>query len=122
MKKIILLLIFILTISPIVYAATINVKFVWDRNTEKDLAGYRMYQSDISGDYSMSTMIDIPGDPNSYITQIDATSDQYFVITAYDTSGLESDYSNQVILNIDTNAPDPVKGYYIKQQTIINFY
>lgn len=122
MKKIISLLIFMLILSSIVYAATINVKFVWDRNTESDLVGYRMYQSDVSGDYSTSIPIDIPGDPNSYTTQIDATSDQYFVITAYDTSENESEHSNQVILHVDTNAPEPVQGYYIKQQTIINFY
>lgn len=117
MKKIIILM--ILLISSLSYAATYNVTFQWDRNNEPDLAGYKLYKSEISGNYADSCAT-IP-DPNAsiYTLQTDTENRLFFVITAYDTAMNESDYSNEVIFDIDSNAPAPPGLFQIKNISII---
>ena len=121
MKKYLLILI-ILFLSSSLYAATLNVTFKWDKNTEDDLAGYRLYQSDISGEFTMPPIEDIASDVDTVTTEIDATTDIYFVLTAYDLTGNESGYSNQVVLEYDNNAPYPPTGFHIDKYIIINIY
>jgi len=123
MKKIISLLIFILVISSTIYAATINITFVWNYNEESDLAGYKLYQSNISGDYTSDAVAIIYRDTNTYTYQIDMEGgiQSYFVLTAFDTSENESGYSNEVpfIFFIDTNAPLTPTIFNIKNYVII---
>jgi hypothetical protein len=81
--------------------------FEWDANTEQDLEGYRFYQSDTSGVYTFgdghqeatipsgtetTTLLDVP------------TGDWFWVVTAYDSDGNESEPSNEVS-NLAPNAP-----------------
>jgi len=125
MKKLLVALISVLfTVSA--YAATININFKWDKNTDADLAGYRLYQTDVSGDYSQAILIEtIALDANSVISPVDVDCDKYFVMTAYDTADQESGYSNQVMMPyIDTNNPAPgiPKGLIIDDYIIINIY
>lgn len=66
----------------------------WDPNTEPDLAGYRVYYGTESREYADS--IDV-GNITTY--QLDNLLDgvTYFIaVTAYDTSGNESDLSHEV--------------------------
>ena len=68
-----------------------QVTFTWDANTEPDLAGYRCYWG---------------SQPNTYLNFIDVglqttctleiQPGTYVAATAYDTEGLESDFSNEV--------------------------
>jgi hypothetical protein len=75
-------------------------KLTWDAPTKNvdetdliDLAGYKVYYGTLSGNYSSS--IDV-GNVMTY--EIDSLSPgtYYFAVTAYDTSGNESDYSNEM--------------------------
>jgi len=79
--------------------------FQWDSNTEPDLAGYRIYISDQSGVYnygptSPDLLVTVPagsgiGGVEEIIVAIpDGT--YWFVATAFDTEGLESDPSNEI--------------------------
>lgn len=86
-------------------AATVN--FAWDQISVSDLAGYRLYQSTASGQYTYGAtkaVKDIPAPGTSAsITVPDGT--YYWVATSYDKSGNESGPSNEVTLTIDTTAP-----------------
>jgi hypothetical protein len=71
-----------------------SLKASWNANTEPDLAGYKIYYGESSGNYSTSINV---GKVTLYtINQLKEGVDYYFVITAYDTAGNESDYSAEV--------------------------
>ncbi len=78
----------------------------WDPNTEPDLSGYRVYYATASGEYVDS--VDV-GNITTY--RLDDLLDgvtYFIVVTAYDTSGNESDFSNEVSgigATDPTNAP-----------------
>ena len=72
-----------------------GVQLTWDVNTELDLAGYRVYWGGTSGQYDQ--MVDV-GNVNTWtLHDIDETRPYYFVVTAYNLDGLESEYSNEVL-------------------------
>ena len=124
MKKLFLILMVIFfMISVSVYAKPVILTLGWVRNTEPDLAGYKLYQSDVSGDYSGCIPIEIMGNPNQYTLQIEMEHaiPTHLVLTAFDTSNLESDYSNQVfhVIYIDSNAPSVPQIFNIKNYIII---
>jgi hypothetical protein len=70
------------------------VKLAWDPSTEEGLAGYKIYYGYASGDYD--TSIDVGNTTTFQITDLEYDQTYYFASTAYDTSGLESDYSNEI--------------------------
>ena len=91
-----------LTVLPLCSLTAIyamDVTLSWEANTEPDLAGYRIhYKIDPSDPYSDQNKINI-NDPNATTHTVTGLNDSeiyYFILTAYDTSGLESDYSNEV--------------------------
>jgi hypothetical protein len=69
----------------------------WDPNNEPDLAGYKLYYGLASGSYE--TTIDVGNQTTYTITDLDVGEIYYIAATAYNTSGLESGYSNEVILD-----------------------
>lgn len=107
MRKVVVL--FLILLLPAICSA-VSVEFSWDANTESDLAGYRLYQSQSSGVYGDIPVAVISAGIET--VTIDVTSDgtYFFVLTAYDTSDNESGYSNEVVVTIDTAPPDPPTG------------
>ena len=106
-KSIMILSVIILALGSAVWASTLTV--MWDKNTEADLAGYRLYQSDTSGKYSYGEDHAIATAPagEETVTVNDVEDGTWFwVLTAYDTSGNESGPSNEVTKTIDTEAPN----------------
>lgn len=71
-----------------------DVTLQWIANTEPDLAGYKIYHGTSTGAYGEP--IDA-GNVTEYTVK-DLAGDQFhfFVVAAYDTEDLESDYSNEV--------------------------
>lgn len=113
MKK--LLLILVLVLFPVFCFATSNVTFEWDANSEADLAGYRLYQSAASGNYIYgqgNEVLDIAA--GTVTGTINVTDGTYFwVLTAYDTDGNESDPSNEVTRKLDATRPSAPSGLSI---------
>ena len=73
----------------------VDVTLEWDPNTEPDLAGYNIYWGYASGDYAFSADV---GNQTTYtVTGLIPGMTYYYVATAYDTDGLESDYSDEVV-------------------------
>ena len=94
------------------FAMAAEVTFTWDANTEPDLAGYNLYQSDVSGGYVFgggNEIATIPAGTETYIEYI-SEGGWYWVLTAFDTNGNESGSSNEVSLYIDETAPSPPGG------------
>jgi len=75
----------------------------WNANSESDLAGYKVYYGTSSGNYG--NPIDV-GNQTTYTVTGLTGSTYYFAVTAYNTSGTESGYSNEVSKRFgDTTAP-----------------
>lgn len=71
-----------------------SVTLAWDANIEPDLAGYKMHHGLESRKYT--TRIDVGNVTTSVVNKLEEGVTYYFAVTAYNTSGLESDYSNEV--------------------------
>jgi hypothetical protein len=88
-----------LAILLLAYASALaaSVKLAWDPNTEEDIAGYRIWQAISSGAYITPAVADVEHPTtNATVTGLVARRTYYFVATAYNTSDLESGYSNEV--------------------------
>lgn len=84
-------------------AIAANADLTWDANTEADLAGYKVYYGTSSRSYGAP--IDV-GNQTSYSVTGLGSQTYYFAVTAYNTSGAESGYSNEVSKSFsDTTAP-----------------
>jgi fibronectin type 3 domain-containing protein len=76
--------------------STASVMLTWDANTESDLAGYKIYLATASGQYSLPTAA-LPATLTQFLVenlQLDVT--YFFAVTAFDTAGNESNFSNEV--------------------------
>jgi hypothetical protein len=70
-----------------------DVTLAWDPNVESDLAGYKVYYGKAPGVYGAPISL---GTQTTYTVTGLAPGTYYFVVTAYNTSGLESGFSNEV--------------------------
>src|SRR6185312_9884873 len=88
------------TVSLTVTAATSSATLTWNANTESDLAGYKIYRATASGAYG-APLATVPSGTLTYqATGLSINTTYYFVITAYDSAGNESTYSNEVSKSI----------------------
>ena len=90
-RRILLIALALIACDAAVLAA--DVTLAWDPNTESDLAGYKVYYGTVSGAYG--TVISIGTQTTYTVTGLPAGT-FYFAVTAYNTSGLESGFSNEV--------------------------
>lgn len=77
--------------------ATSSATLTWNANTDADLAGYKVYRATASGAYG-APLTSLPVGTLTYqATGLQSGTTYYFVVTAYDTAGNESTYSNEVL-------------------------
>ena len=97
----------ILLVIPLIVGSAFGKSITWDANTELDLAGYRVYLRDLpSGSFAMGLdVLTTPGEVHVIpLADLGVTTEGHeFYVTAYDTSGNESDPSN--IVNDETPGP-----------------
>jgi hypothetical protein len=86
----------------VVGTASGGVTLRWDAPTTSadgspltDLAGYKVYWSTTQGSYANSATLNNPGVTTYVVDQLTPAT-WYFVVTAFDTSGNESKYSDVV--------------------------
>jgi len=70
-----------------------------DNSTLTDLAGFKIYYGTFPGEYDRTITINNPG-LSSYLVENLASSDWFFVMTAFNISGIESAYSAEVYKEI----------------------
>lgn len=107
MKKIIvLLLMFVFLFYNKAYPAQATLS--WDPNSESDLAGYKVYYGNTtSRSYDLTRTIDVGNVTSHTVTDLIEGETYFFAATAYDFSGNESDYSNEVIYNVPDRVGAP---------------
>jgi len=96
-RKTICFFLFLLFIVSIVFSGSGNcaqVTLAWDRNTEIDLARYKIYYG--TGSRVYNWFIDVGNFTSYTVTGLADGSTYFFAATAYDTSNIESTYSGEV--------------------------
>ena len=94
--------------------SAVTVALSWDANTESTLAGYKVYyQADSSappfqgtGAAEGAAPVNVYNQTTATISGLDPGRTYYFAITAYDTAGIESSYSN--IVTVPESSPPSV--------------
>jgi len=95
-----------------------SVQLAWDPNSETDLAGYKVYYGTISGQYASPPQTAGVSTAPTYTVQNLAPGTYFFVVTAYNTAGLESGFSNEVSTTIA--GEPPVQNPVISQIAAVN--
>ncbi|MFQ5598858.1 MAG: fibronectin type III domain-containing protein, partial [Nitrospiria bacterium] len=98
-----LVVLFLLAVAPYAYGGSASLS--WNANTEPDLAGYKVYVGKSAGTYDTSMNV---GNTTSHTVTGLADGTYFFAVTASDTSGNESGFSNEVskaISTVDTSPP-----------------
>jgi chitinase len=112
------------------FASTVVLQ--WDPNTDADLAGYKVYyQADSStppftgkvtneGANGGDSPINVGNITTATISGLDPTHPYYFAVTAYNTSGVESAYSNIVYVPVLISPSGPSGTVSINQGNYTN--
>jgi hypothetical protein len=90
-----LLLALLITCAP---AKAADVTLAWDANSDSTLAGYKVYSGSSSRSYSGT--VDVGNWTNCVMSGLEAGKTYYFAAKAYDKTGIESDYSNEVAYTV----------------------
>jgi hypothetical protein len=94
-----------------------SVRLAWNANTESDLAGYRIYYGVSSREYT--NRVEVGNVTTTTVSNLPSGATYYFAATAYNTAGLESDFSNEAsaqIVQPQGNKPptlDPISNMVV---------
>jgi len=90
------------------------ITLAWDRNTEPEIVGYKVYFG-TAHRYYFWPPIDVGNVTQHTITGLNEGQPYYFSVVAYDSSGYESYFSNEVHYPLFFNDPRPLNvriGFY----------
>ena len=90
---------------PLPAADAAQVTMAWDKNTEPDIAGYKLYYGTSSRAYDY--IRDVGNSTTYTISGLDEGATYYFAVTAYNNSGQESDFSEEFVHNIAVQNRQP---------------
>jgi len=94
-------------------AEAAHLDLAWDANTEPDLAGYRVYYGTASREYGIDNSIDVGNTTTYRVDSLLEGVTYYIAVTAYDMYGNESDFSDEVYSDTDSDAmPDDWETEY----------
>lgn len=85
-------------------AIAADVTLAWDPPLSADVTGYRLYLGTTSGVYNQTSDVGI--ETTTMVSNLILGTTYYFVVTAYNSSGLESPSSNEVSFT-PTSSPPP---------------
>lgn len=113
MRKVVPFIVLLILIPSLCFGA--SVSFAWKKNPEPDVVKYRIYCSLISGlyaegyDENAAVVIDQYSENKTTATIEGLTPGlrYYFVITAVNSAGLESGFSNELAITIGVDNPNP---------------
>ena len=82
--------------------SSVSAVVAWDPNTESDLMGYKLYVGTSSGVYG--SPIDVGNFTDYEVSNLEPGRTYYFSVTAYDLSGNESTYSDEISNVLSTSS------------------
>jgi hypothetical protein len=102
-----------------------SVALQWDAVSDSDLAGYKVYyQANSSTMPFQGSIVDVKNQTSTTIGNLDPNNAYYFAVTAYNTSGVESSYSNVVnipeMVSPTTSIVTPVSNASVSGTVTIN--
>jgi hypothetical protein len=105
-------LILFFTLSSLIVCSTaahaLSVTLAWDPNSSnEDIAGYKIYFGTESQNYT--TVIDVGGATVKSVAKLKKGMFYYFAATAYNSYGVESSFSEEVMVNTCTYKISPKK-------------
>ncbi|GAB4388539.1 MAG: hypothetical protein Kow0025_08450 [Thermodesulfovibrionales bacterium] len=93
------------------------ITLAWEAPTTKvdgsplgDLAGFKLYYGTLPGNYSAT--LDAGAATTYQMTDLEPGATYYFAVTAYDASGNESDFSNEVAVTTSVSGPGARIGVF----------
>jgi hypothetical protein len=91
-----------------------RVTLAWDSNSEPDLEGYVIYHNESSPGPPYDEATTLPEDdladplhPEVTLTGLRPRGEYYIALTAYNTEGVESGFSNDVCVQVINNTAEP---------------
>jgi fibronectin type 3 domain-containing protein len=90
----------------LVYSAQVTLE--WQASSGPNVAGYNLYQGTSSRDYDES--MDVGNWTSVTIADLEDSETYYFAVTAYNSDGDESAYSNEACLNCATVGTTTTQG------------
>ncbi len=100
-------MLFALCAMPLPAADAVSVTLGWDSNTEPDLEGYVVYRNTGSPGPPYNYSDTLPEDelvdplhPKATLTGLSEGKEYYIALTAYNTDGVESTFSNDLCVEV----------------------
>ena len=110
-KLIVILSILLLAAIPAL-SGTHSVTLAWDRSSGTNVIGYKVYWGRQSATYT--NFVDVGNATNSTIPNLELGT-YFFAATAYNSDGLESDYSNEAVATLGASGSPPASMRIIGQ-------
>jgi|WetSurSiteA1Bulk_404760.scaffolds.fasta_scaffold53714_3 hypothetical protein len=105
MRKFILCLAMLMTLTAATCVQAADVKLAWDHSITPTVTGYKVYMGSATGVYGTPITI---GYVTTYTVPNVAPGKYFFAVTAFDAQGNESGYSNEVSTTINAKPAAPV--------------
>lgn len=80
-----------------------SVTLAWDSSPDPTVVGYNIYSGVASGTYT--NRVDAGNATTGNISNLVEGTTYFFAVTAYDASGLESDFSNEISFTVPEALP-----------------
>uniref|UniRef100_UPI0031404003 fibronectin type III domain-containing protein n=1 Tax=uncultured Nitrospira sp. TaxID=157176 RepID=UPI0031404003 len=101
-----ILLLALMAVIPCAPAFSADVSVTWNKNTESDLAGYKIYKRTLpSQDFGQPIFSGMPSNPTSpsrTVSGLSGGTTYGFIATAFDTAGNESAPSTEKQISVPT--------------------
>lgn len=89
-----------------VFVSGTRLTLRWNANAERDLAGYKVYHGEASGNYGREPTT-VSRDSSSQVLAVTSNRDYFFAVSAFDSAGNESALSQEVMARVSAPVVTP---------------
>jgi hypothetical protein len=95
----------LLVLSGSAWAQT-STLFAWSPSPDGNVVGYKFYQGGVSGAYT--NVVDVGNTTSNLVVGLSVGATYFFAVTAYNSFGLESPFSNEIAYSVPSSTVLPV--------------